>query len=755
VEAFWANLCAGVESIRLLSRDEMLDAGVDPKDLDAPRHVPVGALMADIDRFDAAFFGVTARDAELMDPQQRVFLECAWEALEHAGCDPGRVEGAIGVFGGANFNNYLSRNLIEAGVFDDPAAVLQTILANDKDYLATRVAYRLNLRGPAYAVQSGCSTSLVATHLAMQSLLNFECDMALAGGVAIDAGRASGYWAHEGSVHAPDGHVRAFGAGAKGTVFGNGAGIVVLMRLEDALADGHVIYGVILGSAVNNDGSAKVGFTAPSVMGQSEVIAEALADAGVASASVGYVEAHGTGTPLGDPIEVEALTKAFGVRGGLQRCAIGAVKANVGHLDSAAGAVGLIKTALALHHGVLPPSLNAERPNPDIRFESTPFYVNASLTPWTSGALPGLPRRAGVSSFGMGGTNAHLVLEEAAAPPSDTSARAAQVLVWSARNPEALDRATDNLTAYLRRQPSDALADISYTLQVGRAVFAHRRTLACASVADAVAALDAPGRPRLRTQVHDGTTPRVAFLFPGQGSQYLQMGRALYETEPVFRAELDACAVDLAADVQMDLVSLLYPASGANQVEASARLAQTDITQPALFAVEYALACLWRSWGVEPTALLGHSLGEYVAACVAGVFTRRDALRIVTRRGQLMQQVPEGAMTAVALADDAVELTGGLALAAVNAPAMSVVAGPTRVSSIVGCGPHARFTRRWSTLCWSRFGRSSRASYCPSHRFRWCRTSPASGWSRMRPPIPGTGWSTCAAPCGLRRGWTA
>jgi acyl transferase domain-containing protein/acyl carrier protein len=653
----------------------MLDAGIDPNDIGGARHVPVGALMDDIDRFDAPFFGVTSREAELMDPQHRVFLQCAWSALEHAGCDPGRYDGAIGVFAGANFDSYLTRNLIDAGVFEDKASILTAILANDKDYLATRVAYKLNLRGPAYTVQSGCSTSLVAVHLAARSLLGYECDVALAGGVAIDAWRGQGYWAHEGSVFSQDGHVRAFGAGAQGTVFGNGVAVVALKRLEDAIADRDQIYAVMLGSAVNNDGALKVGFTAPSVHGQSEVIAEALADAGVPASTIGYVETHGTGTPLGDPIEIEALTKAFGAWPTGQKCRIGAVKSNVGHLDSAAGVVGLIKTVLALKHGLLPPSLHAVETNPVIAFDRTPFVVNTALVPWTAGPAPGVPRRAGVSSFGMGGTNAHVVLEEAPPAPSEPVTPRAELLVWSARTAEALDRATDDLAALLREHPAAPLADIAYTLQTGRSVFAHRRSLACVSIDDAIAAFDEPGRPRVRTHEHAGGAARVAFVFPGQGAQYPNMGRELYDVDPAFRGEIEACAADLRADAGIDLLALLYPPAGSDPGAAAAALAETGATQPALFAVEYAMARVWQRRGVEPVAFLGHSLGEYVAACLAGVFTRRDALRLVARRGELMQQLPAGAMTAVALAADALELTGSLALAADNGPEMAVVSG--------------------------------------------------------------------------------
>ncbi|MCC7416396.1 MAG: SDR family oxidoreductase [Acidobacteria bacterium] len=631
VDQFWANLCGGVESIRTLSRDEMLAAGGRPEEIDDPHHVPCAALVEDADRFDADFFGITAREAELMDPQQRIFLECAWQALEHAGYHSGSVSGSIGVFGGANFNNYLAWNLLPAGVFDDKPAVLQAVLANDKDYLATRVAYKLNLRGPAYTVQSGCSTSLVAVHLASRSLLGYECDMALAGGVAVDVERARGYWAHEGSVFSPDGHCRAFDAKARGTVFGNGAGIVVLKRLDDAERDGDTIYAVVLGSAVNNDGSAKVGFTAPGLVGQAEVIAEALADAGVAADSIGLVEAHGTGTPLGDPIEIEALAKAFGRSPGRARCAVGSVKTNIGHLDSAAGVAGLIKATLALYHGVIPPTLHFSEPNPKAAFGKTPFFVNAAPLDWRTGTRPGLPRRAGVSSFGMGGTNAHVVLEEAAPASLEAATGNCELLVWSARTPEALERATANLLAYLRTAPRDRLADIAHTLQVGRALFACRRTLACASPSAAVHALEArAGAAAVRTHRHAGESHPVAFVFPAQiAPGCLAALDGLYARWTAFRAEVDACVRELG-ETTWAAVREAIDAAG----DGSARPDPAPALSPqaATFVVESALAALWIGWGVRPAAVLGHGAGEYVAACHAGVLARRDALAILAGR---------------------------------------------------------------------------------------------------------------------------
>ncbi len=678
VEEFWKNLCDGVESIRALSDEEMLAAGLDPEELTNPRHVAAAALLDGIDRFDAAFFGINAREAEVMDPQHRVFLECAWQALEDAGYDAERYDGAIGVFGGGVHDGYASQNLMPAGVFDEKSSVLQTILSNEKDYLTTRVSYKLNLRGPSYNVQTGCSTSLVAVHLACQNLLNYESDMALAGGIAIDVGRGQGYYHHEGSVSSPDGHCRAFDARAEGTVFGNGVGIVVLKRLEDALADGDTIHAVILGSATNNDGSHKVGFTAPSVTGQSRVIVEALADAGVAADTIGYVEAHGTGTTLGDPIEVEAMTRAFAAStAARQFCAIGSVKTNVGHLDGAAGISGFIKAVLSLRHGVLPPTLHFETPNPKIQFEDTPFFVNNRLREWTTGTQPGTPRRAGVSSFGMGGTNAHVVLQEAPAMPAAGDSRASHLLVLSARSAGALDTEARNLADHLEKHPDVNLADVAYTLQAGRAAFSHRRAVVCADGAHAVGALR---QSEAQTHEYRGESRPVVFLFTGQGAQYAGMGRALYDSEPVFREWVDRCSALLQPHIGRDIRKLLYPPAS-NPAEARAAadsLGRTEYAQPALFVTEYALAQLWISWGVRPSACIGHSLGEYVAACLAGVFSLEDALRVVAVRGRLMQQLPAGAMTAVTLAaaDVTPMLDGDLAIAAANAPKLTVVSGP-------------------------------------------------------------------------------
>ncbi len=706
LDMFWENLRAGIESIAFFSEQELRAAGVDGALVSNPRYVRAQGVLADVELFDAAFFGYTPREAELIDPQQRLFLECAWEALEHAGYDAERCAERIGVFAGVGTNSYL------LNLYSNPEVVglttnFQIGLGNNKDHLTTRVSYKLNLRGPSVNVQTGCSTSLVAVHLACQSLLNGECELALAGGVAISVPQRRGYLYQEGGIESPDGHCRAFDAGAQGTVNGSGIGIVVLRRLADALAGGDAVHAVIKGSAINNDGAAKAGYTAPGVPGQAEVIAEALALARVAPETIGYVEAHGTATPLGDPVEIAALTRAF--RGGAGgSCAIGSVKSNIGHLDAAAGVASLIKTVLALKHGQLPPSLHFAQPNPRIDFARSPFYVNAALAEWPARDTP---RRAGVSSFGIGGTNAHLVLEEAPLSMPTPAPRPWHLLILSAKTEAALDAAAANLAAYLTAlspregegergsrgeegAASSNLADVAYTLQVGRRAFGWRRALVCRDGAEAAGVLEA-GAPDGALAAWEGLGGRpVAFLFPGQGAQHVGMARDLYDHEPVFRAEVDRCAEVLKPHLGLDIRELLYPKEQkAKNKEQSATdrkgvlhtpppnheaLDETWLTQPALFVVEYALAQLWMSWGVQPQAMLGHSVGEYVAACLAGVFSLEDALALVAARGRMMQQLPGGAMLGVALPEQELRPLLGpqLDIAAINAPAQCVASGP-------------------------------------------------------------------------------
>ena len=674
VRQFWNNLRNGVESIRRLTDEELLAAGVRPEDIANPDYVKAAPILDGIDQFDAPFFGFSPRDASIMDPQHRHFLECTWEALENAGHPPDQFPGSVAVFAGSGLNTYLIYNLLtNRKLMESAGLFLLKQTGNDKDVLATRVSYQLNLRGPSINVQTACSTSLVAVHLACQTLLNQECDMALAGGVTIEFPHGHGYMYREGEILSRDGHCRSFDASSSGTIFSSGAGAVVLRRLEDAVADRDTIYAVILSSAINNDGARKVGFLAPSVEGQAEVVSEALGVAGIFADSISYVETHGTGTVVGDPIEVKALTKAF--RATTQRknfCAIGSLKSNVGHLDAAAGVAGLIKTALALENKQIPPSLHFEKPNPMIDFVGSPFFVNAELSEWVAA---GNPRRAGVTSLGIGGTNAHVILEEAPPLPAAQGAKPFQLLNVSAKTETALKNACSNLAAHLSENPSHRLTDVAFTLQAGRKEFPIRRTFVAADKEQAIRALRGDEPRNAIASRTAGDAPQVVFLFSGQGSQYVGMCRGLYDSEPVFRENLDRCAAALRPLLQLDLRQILFP-DPADVGDAKEKLNQTWLTQPALFSIEYSLAQWWKSVGVIPKVMLGHSIGEYVAACLAGVFSLEDALAVTVLRGRLMQDLPGGAMLAVPVSPSELTLPSGLALAAVNSPDQSVVSGP-------------------------------------------------------------------------------
>jgi len=676
VDELWRNVAGGREGITFFTAEELLEAGVDPATVDNPNYVRAKGILGDVDLFDASFFGLNPREVELMDPQHRLFLECSWEALENAGWDADRFPGLVGVYAGLSMNTYMIMNLLSHMELVASVDTLQASLGNDKDPMTSRVSYKLNLKGPSVTIQTASSTSLAAVHQACIALLQHDCDMALAGGVSIHLPEKSGYLYQEGGTTARDGHCRAFDASATGFVSGHGAGVVVLKRLDDALAEGDTVYAVIKGSACNNDGSLKVSFMAPSVEGQVDVYRQAYENAGVDPRTVSYIECHGTGTALGDPIEIAALSRVFadgGEDGGAGRrnyCAIGSLKTNIGHLDTAAGVCGLIKTALALHHGAIPPSLHFEAPNPRIDFAGSPFFVNTELRPWPAGL-----RRAGVTSLGMGGTNAHVVLEEAP-PASPTSAsRPHQLLLLSAKSAAALDRATVRLADHLRANPALDPADVAFTLTHGRKSFQHRRALLANGLADAAEALEMLDPERLLTTAPQPGDRPVAFLFPGQGAQYPGMGRGLYDSEPSFQADVDLCCRLLEPHLGLDLRQALF-AEG--DEEAAEKLQETQLAQPALFVVSWATARLWMSWGVRPEAMLGHSIGEYVAACLAGVFSLEDALALVAARGRLMGQMPPGAMLGVPLPEaEVLPLLGEeLSLAAVNRPEVSVVSGP-------------------------------------------------------------------------------
>ncbi len=671
-EQLWRNLVDGVESVRRGTREELLAAGVDPADFDQADYVPVTAAATELDAFDAGLFGLTPREAEIHDPQHRLFLECVYGALTDAGYDPMRLAGPVGLFGGSAPSDYAEHYVRANHTVTQAVGEMTVSVSNDMDYLTTYASYRLGFTGPSVAVQTACSTALVAVHLACQSLRAGECTVAVAGGVAAQPPWDHGYWFEEGSILSRTGHVRPFDSEADGTIFSAGGGAIALKLLSDAIRDGDHVYAVVRGSAVNNDGLARAGFTAPGPDGQAVLISRALADAGVDAGQIGFVEAHGTGTLIGDPIEVTALTRAF--REHTDRvgyCAIGSVKGNVGHLGAGAGVVGLIKAALGLDRQAVPASINYEKPNPAIALDSSPFFVNTSTMPWPRG---GAPRLAAVSSFGIGGTNAHLLLEEAPTRvPAGPARHRVQLLPMSARSEAALARGCARLASYLDDHEDLDLAEVARTLQEGRGEFPFRRAVVAGDVASAAAALRVQKPP----QVHAdrAPAPRVAWLFPGQGAQYAGMGAGLYADEPVYRTAIDRCAELLKPELGLDLRELLL-ASGP---DADARLAQTAITQPAVFAVEWALGELWASLSAPPAVMLGHSVGEYVAATRAGVFRLEDALRLVAARGRLMQSCEPGSMLAVPVSrDEAMGLVRGrVSIAASNSPRLTVLTGPT------------------------------------------------------------------------------
>ena len=709
VETFWQNLRQGISGIRFFSDEELLRSNpdLDRELLANPMYVKACGVLDGVEDFDAAFFGYNPREAEGMDPQQRLFLECAWEAMENAGYDPARYRGLIGVYGGVSMSTYVLNILSQPELLRSLGG-LQLTIGNDKDYLATRVSYKLNLEGPSVNVQSACSSSLLAVHLACQGLLSGEADMVLAGGVSVGFPQVNGYLYSEAGILSPDGFCRAFDAEGKGTVGGNGVGIVVLKRLADALNDSDDIRAVIKGSAINNDGAMKVGFTAPRVEGQRDAIRAAQQLAEVDPETITYIESHGTATELGDPIEIAALTEAF--RRGTDKkgfCAVGAVKTNIGHLDAAAGITGLIKTTRVVEKGEIPPNLHYESPNPELDLDNSPFYIPTELRLWDTG---GTPRRAGVSSFGLGGTNVHVVLEQAPPVGEPAPSRRHQLLLLSARSVEALDTMTANLGECLAAGDLH-LPDVAYTTQVGRKAMSHRRILVCSEGGEAARILRKKDARHLLSAAHEDTGERApAFMFSGLGDQYVGMAWGLYRDEPAFRDELDRCAELFESHLGLDLRQVIFPsevrtdapdedapaaarldlrkmvraqAAGAadgEDDETTRRLNETRFTQPVLFALELALARLWMSWGVRPQAMVGYSLGEYVAATVAGVMTLEDATRLVAERAKLIHGLEAGAMLAVPLPE--VEMADYLGeeldLSAVNGPSFCVAAGDTK-----------------------------------------------------------------------------
>ncbi len=661
VDELWKNLCAGEESITFFDKSELHPSLQD--EANQPDYVCARGLMPDADKFDAAFFGISPREAELMDPQQRVFLEIVWAGLEDAGYINNESDQKVGVFAGMANNAYYPQNVQKHPELIKSLGTFQVMIGNEKDYIATRASHKLNLQGPSISVHTGCSTSLVAVHLAAQSIFNGECNLAVAGGIAIGSPQKAGYLYQEGGIFSRDGHCRPFDAKASGTLFNDGAGVIVLKPLERAEQDGDQIYAVLKGSAINNDGADKVSFTAPSVEGQADVITAAQQDAGVDPATIGYVEAHGTATPLGDPIEVEALKSAF--QSGTDEngfCFLGSIKSNIGHLTSAAGIAGLIKAALAIKHNKIPPTLYFEKANPQIDFANSPFKVNSQLEEWKSFSK----LRAGVSSFGVGGTNAHVILEEANERKSKTSVKTVHPLFLSAKTETERAEQEKLLNEFLLQDEALEPADIAYTLGQGRQRFKYRSAGVFTGEIKKYFKGETIEQPR-----------QIAFMFPGQGAQYVNMGHNLYVSQPLFKKSVDRCCDILQSHMGIDLRSILYPADSESK-EAIQSLNETRYTQPALFIIEYSLAKLWLNWGLKPQFFIGHSIGEFVAACLAEVFSLEDALKLVAHRGSLMWDLPRGSMLTVRLAAQKIEqrLCEKLSVAAINGPELCVVAGP-------------------------------------------------------------------------------
>lgn len=676
--AFWNNLRDGIESIVRLDGKTLIDAGEDPALIAQPNYVPVAAPLSDFDMFDAEFFGFSPKEAAILDPQHRKFLETSWHALENAGHAPEKFPGNIGVYAGCGMGSYFYFNICtNPDMVRDTGMFLLRHTGNDKDFLSTRVSHVFDLRGPSINVQTACSTSLVAVHYALRALQAGDCDMALAGGVTIELPQNRGYLYRENELLSPDGHCHAFDHRAQGTVFGSGAGTVVLRRLSDALADGDTIYAVVKGSAINNDGASKAGYLAPSVNGQKSNILAALADAGVEAETIDYVECHGTGTYLGDPIEVSALTEAY--RASTENvgyCGIGSVKTNIGHLDTAAGVASLVKTAMGLHNKQIPPNLSYEAPNPAINFKDSPFFVNEALRPWTTHSGP---RRAGVNALGVGGTNAHVILEEAPERPvSEESDFPFQVLCVSGHNRAALEANSAALAAHLRAHSEQPLADIAYTLKEGRRGFDKRRVVVAESHQEAAGLLESGDATRVFTHERLGDAPDVVFMFPGGGAQYPDMARDLYETEPVFAEWMDRGLDHLTSKLDYDIRAVWLPDGPEEHAAASDKLRQPSVQLPLIMMVEYAMAKLWQSWNINPSVLVGHSMGENTAACLAGVIGFEDCIDLVLLRGRLFDTVAPGGMLSVALPVEELKPLIGkeLDIAAVNAPELSAVSGP-------------------------------------------------------------------------------
>ncbi|MCU0289496.1 MAG: type I polyketide synthase, partial [Acidobacteria bacterium] len=651
IAEFWTNLKNGVESVSFSSDEELEKAGVSTELLGNPNFVRAqGGVLENKEYFDAAFFDYTPREAEIMDPQIRLFHEICWQALEDAGYNTDMYEGAVGIYAGASLNYDWQEMAVLSGR-DKQFGRFESLQLAVKDFLCTRVAYKLNLKGPAVTVHTACSTSLTAIHIACRALLMGECDMALAGGTAANTRESLGYIYQEGMVNSPDGHCRAFDASAGGIIGGEGIGAVVLKKLKRAVQDYDNIHAVILGSAANNDGNQKVGFSAPSVEAQSRLVRMLFHITKIEPESISYIETHGTGTVLGDPIEIEALKQAFKTdKKGF--CRIGSVKTNIGHLDSAAGVVGFIKTVLALENRLIPPSLNFKTPNPKIDFENSPFRVNTQLVEWENDKYP---LRAGVNSLGIGGTNVHIFLEEKPATIKSSQGREWQLLFLSGKTGTALNHSAENLAKFLKENPGTNLADMAYTLHAGRKAFKYRRKLVCANIAEAIEMLNTTDSRKNQVFSADEKKKTMVFMFPGIGAEYVNMGLELYRGETLFRHEMDRCFKILKPIMGYDIKEILYPGESleiGKTVKAGTepgKINQTEIAQVVIFMFEYALARLLMAWGIVPEAMIGYSAGEYTSACISGVFSLEDALKLVAFRSQLIAQLSPGAMLSVPL----------------------------------------------------------------------------------------------------------
>jgi len=680
IEIFWNNLVQGVETIQQFTEEELRLEGESEALLRNPDYVRAKGILNDIDLFDAHFFGYSAYDAKLTDPQHRLFLECAWEALESAGYVPEKYSGLIAVYASMADSLYLQNNLLKNKAVLQSCDQLQTRIATSIGALSTQLSYRLNLKGPSVNIATACSSALVAIATACKGLIDYDCDIAIAGAVAIAVPQKRGYLFQQGGIDSPDGHCRAFDINAQGTVFSNGLGVVILKRLQDAIADGDSIHAIVKGWNVNNDGASKVGFSAPSVEGQARCVASALALADVDPDALSYVEAHGTGTALGDPIEMSALTEAFRIKTNKKAfCALGSVKTNIGHIDIAAGMAGFMKVVMALQHKIIPATLHYRQANTQIDFPNTPFYINAQTRDWRDGNVP---RRAGVNASGVGGTNAFLVLEEYVPPPQHIQKKSPQLFLLSAKTKNALEKTTQHLRQFLEKNQQADLSHIAFTLQQGRADFNHRRMFVCQNMLDALSVLMHLPPDQCFTKQHTADAlPKVIFMFPGQGSQYMGMAKNLYDAEPVFKKWVDHCCDYVDIQTKKSIHSLLFSTSPPNITEQDTR-----IVQPALFIVEYALAQLWMHIGIRPDAMIGHSLGEYVAACLSGVFTLENALGLVCHRAHCISQTNPGLMLAIEMEEqrllDFLD-TENVCIAAVNTPTSCVVSGePDAISAV-------------------------------------------------------------------------